>query len=357
MIHVGLIGAGNISVTHARAIAEIPGAAVAAVYSRTRANAEGLAAEHQARAFDALDAFLEHRPLDLVIVGSPSGLHADHAIAAAQRGLHVLVEKPIDVTSARADALVAEASRAGVTLGVIFQDRFKADIARLKSIVDEGRLGKPILATASVKWYRPPSYYAASDWRGTRALDGGGALMNQGVHTVDLLLWLFGPVRRVSGKVATQLHTIDVEDTAVAVLEFANGAIGTIEATTAAYPGYARRVELTGSNGTATLEGDTLVSVDVCDDSGLSRRSASAFARSVDAALRRDKPDNAASPVVSDVSAHRAVIEDFMRAIQNGGRPSCDGREGRRSVDVIEAIYQASRTGAPVDVAGCEGRP
>lgn len=356
MIHVGLIGAGNISGTHARAVGEISGAAVVAVYSRTRAHAEKLAGEHQARAYDALDAFLEHRPLDLVIVGSPSGLHADHAIAAAQRGLHVLVEKPIDVTSARADALVAEASRAGVTLGVIFQDRFKPDIARLKSIVDEGRLGKPILANASVKWYRPPSYYAASDWRGTRALDGGGALMNQGVHTVDLLLWLFGPVRRVSGKVATQLHAIDVEDTAVAVLEFANGAIGTIEATTGAYPGYARRVELTGSNGTATLEGDELVALDVVDSTQDLSRSASA--RTTEGALRRDKPaENAASPVVSDVSAHRAVIEDFIRAMQSGGRPCCDGREGRRSVDVIEAIYQASRTGAPVDVVGCEGHP
>jgi UDP-N-acetyl-2-amino-2-deoxyglucuronate dehydrogenase len=344
MIHVGLIGAGNISVTHARAVAEIPGAAVAAVYSRTRANAEALAAEHQARAFDALDAFLEHRPLDLVIVGSPSGVHADHAIAAARRGLHVLVEKPIDVTSARADALVAEASRAGVTLGVIFQDRFKPDVMQLKSLVDEGRLGTPILATASVKWYRPPSYYAGSDWRGTRALDGGGALMNQGVHTVDLLLWLFGPVCRVSGKVATQLHKIGVEDTAVAILEFANGAIGTIEATTAAYPGYARRVELTGSNGTATLEGDALVAVDLRGASDLSRRSA--------ASSDRTKAENAASPVVSDVSAHRAVIEDFVGAIREGRKPCCDGAEGRRSVEVIEAIYRSSEEGHPVEPTG-----
>src|SRR6185436_2912440 len=143
---------------------------------------------------------------------------------------------------------------------------------------------------------------------GTRALDGGGALMNQGVHTVDLLLWLFGPVRRVSGKVATQLHTIAVEDTAVAVLEFANGAIGTIEATTAAYPGYARRVELTGSNGTATLEGDALVAVDVRNGLGVSHRPVTSSDRAT--------VENAASPVVSDVSAHRAVIEDFMAAVQ-----------------------------------------
>jgi UDP-N-acetyl-2-amino-2-deoxyglucuronate dehydrogenase len=344
MIHVGLIGAGNISVTHARAVAAIPDAAVAAVYSRTRANAERLAAEHRARAFDTLDAFLEHRPLDLVIVGSPSGVHADHAIAAARRGLHVLVEKPIDVTSARADAMVAEAARAGVRLGVIFQDRFKPDVVRLKSLVDEGQLGTPILATASVKWYRPPSYYAGSDWRGTRALDGGGALMNQGVHTVDLLLWLVGPVWRVSGKVATQLHKIGVEDTAVAILEFANGAIGTIEATTAAYPGYARRVELTGSNGTATLEGDALVAVDLRGVADLSQRSA--------ASNDRAKPENAASPVVSDVSAHRAVIEDFVGAIREGRKPCCDGAEGRRSVEVIEAIYRSSEEGHPVEPIG-----
>src|SRR5262245_42720757 len=199
MIHIGLVGAGNISDTHAGAVSDIAGASIAAVYSRTCDHAERLAARHQATPYDALGAFLDHRPLDMVIVGSPSGLHADHGIAAAERGLHVLVEKPIDVTSARADALVAAASRARVALGVICQDRVKPDVRQLKAPVDAGSLGRPILATARVPWYRPPSYYQHSDWRGTRALDGGGALMNQGVHTVDLLMWLFGPVRRVFG--------------------------------------------------------------------------------------------------------------------------------------------------------------
>lgn len=346
MIRVGLIGAGNISDTHARAIGEIAGASLTAVHSPTRANAERLASRHNAAAYDALDAFLEHRPMEMVIVGSPSGLHADHGIAAARRGLHVLVEKPIDVTTKRADALIAEAAGAGVTLGVIFQDRMKPDIVQLKALVDAGRLGTPILATASVKWYRPPSYYQNSRWRGTPALDGGGALMNQGVHTVDLLLWLFGPVRRVSGRIATRLHAIDVEDTAVAVLEFANGAVATIEATTAAFPGYPRRLELTGSTGTAILDGDALVALDLVDGAP-------------DVPLRspapgRAKAENAASPVVSDVSAHRAVIEDFIGAVRSGGRPCCDGAAGRPSVEVIEAVYRASRTGAPVDVKGCE---
>jgi UDP-N-acetyl-2-amino-2-deoxyglucuronate dehydrogenase len=343
MIHIGLVGAGNISDTHARAIAEIADASLVAVHSPTRANAEKLAARHHVAAYDALDAFLDHRPMDMVIVGSPSGLHADHGIAAARHGLHVLVEKPIDVTARRADALIAEAAGAGVTLGVIFQDRMKPDIGQLKALLDAGRLGTPILATASVKWYRPPSYYQNSRWRGTPALDGGGALMNQGVHTVDLLLWLFGPVRRVSGTIGTRLHAIEVEDTAVAVLEFANGALATIEATTAAYPGYPRRLELTGSKGTAILEGDALVAVDLLDGSGFSHRNALSA-----------KVENAASPVVSDVSAHRAVIEDFIGAVQTGGRPRCDGVAGRPSVEVIEAVYRSSRTGAPVDVKGCE---
>ena len=210
---------------------------------------------------------LSHRPLEMVAIGSPSGLHADQGIAAARQRLHVLVEKPIDVTTARTDALIAEAARAGVTLGVIFQDRLKPDVQRLKALVDGGRLGSPILATAAVKRHRAPSYYRDSRWRGTRSLDGGGALMNQGVHTVDLLLWLFGPVRRVYAKTAAKLHQIEVEDTAVAVLEFENGALGTLEAATSAFPGYSRRIELTGSNGTVILDGDRLAAVDLhgCD--------------------------------------------------------------------------------------------
>jgi UDP-N-acetyl-2-amino-2-deoxyglucuronate dehydrogenase len=339
MIAVGLIGAGNISDAHARAVSEIPGAAVAAVFGSTLARAAPLAARHGATAYGSLDDFLAHRPMDIVAIGSPSGLHAEQGIAAARHGLHVLVEKPIDVTVAKADLLIAAAAQARVTLGVIFQDRLKPDVLRLKALVEQGRLGSPILATAQVKWYRPPSYYRDSRWRGTRALDGGGALMNQGVHTVDLLLWLFGPVRRVFARIATELHAIEVEDTAVAAIEFANGALGTIEATTAAYPGYARRLQLTGSNGTATLEGDELVALDLLD-----APAAAGVTRGATA------PENAASPVVTDVSAHRAVFEDFIRAATQGGRPCCDGVEGRRSVELIEAIYRASRTNEPADL-------
>ena len=339
MVHVGLIGAGNISDTHARAATAIPGVTIGAVHAPTLAHAQGLAARHGAAAYETLDGLLSHRPLDMVAIGSPSGLHAEQGIAAARRGLHVLVEKPIDVTTVRTDALIAAAARSGVTLGVIFQDRLKPDVQRLKALVDAGRLGSPILADAAVKWYRPPSYYRESRWRGTRTLDGGGALINQGVHTVDLLLWLFGPVRRVFAKAAAKLHEIDVEDTAVAVLEFENGALGTLEAATSAFPGYSRRIELTGANGTLILDGDTLSAIDL-HDAAVDERPTPRSVATV----------SAASPVVADASAHQRVFEDFLRAVSQRTAPCCDGRGGRESVALIEAIYTSARTDRPVEI-------
>ena len=338
-IHVGLIGAGNISDTHARAAAAIAGVKLTAVHAPTRDHAVRLASAHGATAYDTLDAFLDHRPMDLVAIGSPSGLHGEHGIAAVRRRLHVLVEKPLEITTGRADALIDEAAVNGVTLGVIFQDRLKPDVVRLKELVDAGRLGQPIMAAARVKWHRTDAYYRESRWRGTRALDGGGALINQAIHTIDLLLWCLGPVRRVFGRIATALHPIEAEDTAVAVVEFVNGALATVEATTAAYPGYARRLELTGSEGTVVLEGDRLVNVD--------QRGVEAAARMDD---RSQESVSAASPVVADASAHQRVFEDFIRAVSTRTAPACDGAGGRVSVAFIEAIYRSAASGAPVDV-------
>ena len=210
---------------------------------------------------------------------------------------------------------------------------------RLKALVDTGRIGRPILANARVKWYRPPSYYAGSRWRGTRALDGGGALINQGVHTVDLLLWLLGPVRRVFAKAITGLHAIEVEDTAVAVLEFANGAVGTLEAATSAYPGYSRQIELTGTNGTIKLDGDDLAAIDLLDARDDERPTGPVAATA-----------SAASAVVADASAHTRVLEDFIVAVARRRPPACDGRSGRQSTALIDAIYQSAQTGQPVDL-------
>src|SRR5579864_668637 len=236
-VHVGLIGGGNISETHARAASGIPGVAVAAVFGTNREKVARLSAQHGATAYSDLEKFLAHRPMDLVIIGSPSGLHAEQGIAAARRGLHVLTEKPIDIAVERADALIAATEKSGVKLGVLFQDRTKPHIHQLKGWLDQGLLGRILFVDARVKWYRPPEYYANSRWRGTLALDGGGALINQGVHTIDLLLWLLGDVVRVQARTATLLHNIEAEDTAAAILEFGSGTLGILHATTAAYPG------------------------------------------------------------------------------------------------------------------------
>jgi len=333
-VKVGLLGGGNISDTHARAARAIPGVEIAAIYGANREKAERLAQAYGGTVYDDIERFLDHRPLDIVAIGSPSGLHADQAIAAIRRGIHVLSEKPLDVTTAKVDAVIAAADRGGVKVGVFFQDRLKPDIAAMKSMIVSGQLGKPLFAAGHVRWYRPPEYYTTSRWRGTRALDGGGALMNQAIHTVDVLQWLFGPVVRVGGRTATLLHSIQTEDTAAAVLEFESGALGIIEATTSSYPGYARRVDVSGSEGTLILEGDKLVATDL--------RARGTQASTVPA---EPPPENAASATVSDSVPHQRIFEDFIRAIRENAVPVCDAREARPSVAIIEAIYRSAESG------------
>jgi len=334
---VGLLGTGNISDTHARAARETSDVEIVAYFGRDAEKAERLASKYGGNAYRDIDGFLDHRPMDAVLIGTPSGLHAEHGIAAAQRGLHVLVEKPLDVTTEHADALIAECEHAAVTVGVFFQDRTAPDLVWLRRMIHAGALGELFLVSAQVKWYRAPGYYEGSRWRGTWALDGGGALMNQGIHTVDLLLWLLGDVRRVHAATRTALHRIEVEDTAVACLEFVNGAVGTLEVATSAYPGFARRVELTGSAGTVIVEHDRVVAV--------------VLQNSPPEAPPRDEGNanaSATSPVVSDPRGHRRVLEDFIHAVREGERPLCDGHDGRRSVELVEAIYRAAGSGDAV---------
>jgi predicted dehydrogenase len=338
-VRVGILGAGNISDTHARAASAIPGTAIVAVHGGNHERAQRLASAYGATAYPDLESFLSH-PMDVVAIGSPSGLHAEQGMAACRHGRHVLVEKPIDISVERADALVAAAEAAGVRLGVFFQDHVQPDLVRLHDAIDAGRLGRPLVASARVKWYRPPEYYGTSRWRGTWALDGGGALMNQGIHTADLLLWLLGPVRRVSAKAVTALHAIEVEDTVVAILEFASGAVGTLEATTAAYPGYRRRVEISGTEGTVIVEHDRLVAADLrqAGDDLLAEAGA-------------DQNASASSPIVSDARGHQRLFEDFFQAIAEGREPRCSGRYARQSVALVQAVYEAARTGRWVELA------
>lgn len=333
MIYAGFVGGGNITDTHIRAALAIPEVRITAVCGANPNKVATLCQNYGGTPYTNFQDFLNHRPMELVIIGSPSALHAEQGAAAANRGMHVLVEKPIDISAERAGTLIKAARSAGVQLGVIFQDRLKPEILRLKNWIDSGKLGRPILVDASVKWYRPPEYYSGSKWRGTLALDGGGALINQGIHTVDLLRYLLGDISRVQAVSATSLHNIEGEDTCVATLEFASGALGVLHATTAAYPGYPRAVEITGSEGTARLENDRITRINL--------RTAIPDSESNDTA---DQNPSSNSPVVSDVRGHQRIIENFIDAVKNGSRPVCDGEDGRQSLAVVEAIYQAARS-------------
>jgi UDP-N-acetyl-2-amino-2-deoxyglucuronate dehydrogenase len=228
--------------------------------------------------------------------------------------------------------MIAACEQAGVRLGVALQRRTEPEFKQVQAAIAAGKLGQIVLGSISMPYLRGQSYYDSADWRGTWALDGGGALMNQGIHTVDLLQWLFGPVAQVGARTATRLHKIEVEDTAAAVLEFASGALGVIEATTSSFPGYARRLDVTGSEGTLVLEGDQLVGVDLRD-------------QAAHAAAARESPENASSPTVSDSSAHQRVFEDFFGALEAGRAPACDAREARHSVAIVEAVYRSARSG------------
>jgi predicted dehydrogenase len=332
-LRVGFVGGGGITETHALATRDCPDLEIAAFCGTNPEKTAALVAEHGGEAFGQIEDMLDRASLDLVVIGSPSGLHAEQGLAAIARGVHVLVEKPIDVTTERADALIAAAEAANVRLGVMFQDRLKPSLARLKDAIDDGLLGRHLLASARVKWHRPSEYYAGSRWRGTLALDGGAALINQGIHTVDLLLWLLGDVASVRSLTTTSCHAIEGEDIALGLLEFRSGAVATLEATTCAWPGYPRRVEITGTEGTVTVEGDDIVGAEL------------RAPRPELVSSSRTPASRSPSPKLASANDHRRVLEDFVRAIHDDTASVCDGREGRRSLAVVEAIYAAAKAG------------
>jgi UDP-N-acetyl-2-amino-2-deoxyglucuronate dehydrogenase len=339
----GVIGCGMISHFHARAIREVRGARLIGGYDAVPAAAEKFAAAFDVNAYTRLDDLLADPAVDVVTVGTPSGAHRDPAVAAARAGKHVIVEKPLEITLARCDKIIAECHKAGVILSTIFPSRFH-DVGRLiKKAVEQGRFGRLALGDAIVKWYRTQAYYDGGAWRGTWTLDGGGALMNQAIHSVDLLLWLLGPAVEVQAQTALRAHTrIAVEDVAVATVKFANGALGVIEATTAAYPGYLKRIEIHGDAGSAVLEEEDLVKWDFAkklkgDEAILEKMS-----------RRVSGGGAAADPAAIGHHAHARQFQDVVNAIRKGVKPQIDGPEGRRSVELILAIYKSAETGRAV---------
>ena len=344
-IGFGIVGCGTISRLHARAIAELRGAKLVACSSALPASAEKFAAELGCTAYPTLKAMLADPRVNAVSVTTPSGAHLEPAIAAARAGKHVIVEKPLEITLRRCDRIIRECEQHGVQLATIFQSRFHEAAGKLKRAIEAGRFGRLTIGDAYVKWYRSQEYYDSRPWRGTWALDGGGALMNQAIHSVDLLIWLMGPVVEVRATTATLAHErIDVEDAAVATLRFANGALGVIEATTAVYPGYLKRIEIHGTAGSAVLEEEDLKVWDF------------AKPRKEDQAIRdgmtkqKSTGGGASDPAAIGHHGHARKFQDFLDAIRKHRRPAIDGHEGRRSVEIILGIYKSAETGRAVQL-------
>ncbi len=326
---------------HAQAIARIVGAQLVGVASRTAASARALANKHGAPfATDRLEELLARPDLHIVCVTTPSGAHLEPALAAIAAGKHVVIEKPIEITTERADRILTAAEKAGVLVAPIFQSRFGRGAQTVKAAIDAGRLGRLVLASAFVKWHRPASYYTG--WKGTLALDGGGVVMNQSIHGLDLLQWFAGLPEEVFAFTTRRVHTgIEAEDTASATLRYPGGALGAIEATTAAWPGWSRRIELCGERGSILIEDDRIARWDFTDP------------LPEDEAIRSAEPDEALRSGAGAANAishegHLRQIRNLVQAIRTGAPLAVDGREARKSVSLVNAIYASARTGRPV---------
>jgi UDP-N-acetyl-2-amino-2-deoxyglucuronate dehydrogenase len=348
----GIVGTGVIAAIHADAIATLPDARLVAVTDVARGPATAFAAARGFPAEPDLAALLARRDVEVVCVCVPSGLHAQIAIQAAKAGKHLVVEKPIDVSLDAADRLIDAARAAGVALTVISQHRFDPGLIELKRGLDEGALGRLVLGEASTKWYRTQAYYDSAAWRGTWAMDGG-SLMNQGVHYVDLLRWCMGPLAEVTAVCSTQAHQIEVEDTALALVRFASGAVGTILSSTAAFPGFPQRLEITGTEGTVTVEDGQIVRRAFAADADRTATAVSADAArsgAADPAAPDAARSGAADPAAVDVASHAAQLADLLDAVDAGREPAVTGESGRAALEIVLAVYESSRTGRPVSL-------
>jgi UDP-N-acetyl-2-amino-2-deoxyglucuronate dehydrogenase len=349
MLGCVIVGCGMIARFHARALAEVPGTKVVALVGRSEANADKMRQE-LGLACDVstdLHEVLRRKDVDIVIIATPSGAHMEPAVAAANAGKHVVVEKPLEITLERCDRIIDACNQRGVQLCTIFPSRFGDANRELKRAVTNGRFGRLTLGETTCKWWRSQAYYDEGGWKGTQALDGGGALMNQAIHNVDLLLWMMGPVTHISGMTTMLAHErIEVEDTAVACLRFKNGALGVIQATTSVWPGLPKTIAVHGDRGTVVIEQDDLLRWEfdpaAPEDPALRAR----FAQKTGAS------GGSSNPAAISHVGHTRQLTDFVEAIQSGRAPLVDGREGRRAVELILGIYASNATGRVVEIKG-----
>jgi predicted dehydrogenase len=335
----GLVGAGGAARTHARQLREISGAELVAIHGRDEHRLKSVAQDIGAkRWYTDFRRLLDDKDVDVIDIVTPHGLHRDFAVAAADRGKHVLVEKPIEISLDRADAIIGACKRNGVKLGVVYQMRFGEAVQQVKRTVDAGRFGKVVLGSAYDKGFRSDAYY--DNWKGSKPLAGGGSVMTSTIHVIDLLLWLMGPVRSVFAKKATRAHDTEVEDVGAALLTFASGAFGVVESTTASYPSQKAWVEVHGDTGTAIVSGeyDQMLLWHV-RDSGVEIDAPQGF-------RFEDTMDPAGYPE----TRQRSLLEDFIHAVQDDREPLVTGEEGRKSLAFVLAMYESAESGTEVTV-------
>lgn len=342
----GVVGLGAIANVHMGAIERTDGARLVGVAGRNADRTASVAAEWNCNAFADVQALAEDDAVDVIVICTPSGAHLEPALAAAAAGKHLLVEKPLEVTVERCDRMIDACQEAGVHLAGVFQARFAESSQLLRTAIEAGRFGRLVHGAAYVNWWRSQEYYDQADWRGTWALDGGGAVMNQAIHQLDLLQWLMGDVESVFAFTDCLAHErLEVEDTAVAVLRFANGAVGVIEAMTSTFPGYPKRLEIHGNRGGAIVEDNALTAwhgMDIPET-----ETAEVLARFAG----KEVAGASADPMALSHSGHTAQIADLVRAVQHGEPPTISGREARKAVALTEALYRSARSGRPETVA------
>ena len=348
---IGVIGAGAIGPSHIFAVNGVDTCELTAVCDVRPEAAEALAAEHNVPAFSTVGDMLEADVIDAATLATPSGFHLDTVLEVIEGGKPILVEKPLEITTDRIDRIVAAADAKGVMVAGVFQSRFRPVAEKMKQLLDAGILGQIYSGSAYIKRYRTQEYYDSGGWRGTWAVDGGGCLMNQGIHTVDLLCWMMGDVEEVIGIIDTPGRDIEVESLALGLVKYTSGAKGVVEGSTAAYPELPQYLEIYGSRGTATFSGSALMRLDLMDptpeeEAARDAMTAEAEARKAEAAKAPKKVVPAGTPIPNVNMGHTPVVADFIEAIQTGRSPRVDGREARRSVELITAIYDSGKQGS-----------
>src|SRR6266496_1903724 len=326
-LRFGIIGCGVIGHIHAEAIATLPDAQLVAVLDTVLKPTQELMDEFHVTHYGNLQEMLAREQLDVVDVCTPSGMHGEHACQVMRAGVNVIVEKPMEVSRAAIEEMLRVQQETGVKLAVISQHRFDPDTIKVHDLVEAQAFGRLVQGLALVPWWRSQAYYDSGAWRGTWELDGGGVLMNQSIHSIDLLQWLMGPVKSIFAYTDTLVHRMETEDVAVAVLRFVNGALGTITATTGAYPGVTTRIEIFGDKGSAVIEDDRLSYLHLAQDD-----------RELRAPTAPAGPSAAQNPATLAIRSHALQIEDMIRAIRENGAPLVDGYAARHPVEIILGI-------------------